>query len=976
MIFTRLLPGLFLALTLLARTVPQTCGTRPGTREQAKLMHEQNWRSLGKPAGQRLASASVRPAVQPDQGQIAILDDADGVVARQNLFNLENRQIRFTAGGTSASSYQFVTATTTFDEQARQAPPITIGDDDSRPFTLPFDFPFYGKTYRQVFVNSDGNITFNEADNASSDRSLGRVTSGPPRIAALFRDLDPSRSGTLRIFSEPDRWVASWTDVPEFRDFGLGPRNTFQIRIFPDGRIELIFGSVASFDGVTGISPGQLQGTSRLVDFTVASTDTFTGTVATRFTLDEAIDIVAAAQKFYLNHDDAYDFLFFFNALNLEAASGAVAFMVPARSATEGINDFPTSEGTLYGSARRLQGVINMGPISQYPRDPNGILAQRGLAGDTPLTVLAHEAGHLWLAFVSVTDELGRPPMLNQNNFVHWAFTFNSEASLMEGNRIQDDGANANPRFRTVGTVEGYAPLDQYLMGLRAPADVPPSFYVANSGVSTASLPRPGFSFNGQRHDVSVDDIIRDFGPRRPDHTVSQRQFRFAFVLIGNPTPDQVAQVEGYRAQFEAFFARATNDRARAETRLLANLYLTAEPFSGILAGASGQGRVTIERARSEPLTVTLASQSQRVEIPASVTIPAGQTSAAFNLRGLTPGVDLVTATATDAFVRSEARIQVVEAVSNLQFAARSGQLQFYSSTAAPLPLPVRIAIVSTSGVPFAGQPVAAQISGGGTITPASDLVTNDRGEIEIRWTPGPGDRNQIVFSAPGIQPLTVRAFGPPAVPSPDAVVNGASFQPGLVGGSLASLFGTNLAPAPQFASGSLPTQLGVTSITINGFRVPLVFVSENQINFLMPTGFSGDTVQVSVVTPSGTSAPVAVPLRTTQPAIFFDAASNIAAALVSGTGQSTITRPIARGEFLEIFATGLGTFSAGQLVNPVRVFLGDQECPVSFAGLAPGFSGLYQVNVQIPSTGPSGELPLRIQQGSQTSNQPLIRVR
>ena len=51
----------------------------------------------------------------------------------------------------------------------------------------------------------------------------------------------------------------------------------------------------------------------------------------------------------------------------------------------------------------------------------------------------------------------------------HWDFKFNSDASLMEGNRIQDNGAGASPRFLTTGAVEGYSALDQYLMGLRAP---------------------------------------------------------------------------------------------------------------------------------------------------------------------------------------------------------------------------------------------------------------------------------------------------------------------------------------------------------------------------------------------------------------------------------------------------------------------------------------------------------------------------
>ena len=42
-------------------------------------------------------------------------------------------------------------------------------------------------------MNSDGNLTFGAAEFASSERSLGRLTAGPPRIAPLFDDLDPSK---------------------------------------------------------------------------------------------------------------------------------------------------------------------------------------------------------------------------------------------------------------------------------------------------------------------------------------------------------------------------------------------------------------------------------------------------------------------------------------------------------------------------------------------------------------------------------------------------------------------------------------------------------------------------------------------------------------------------------------------------------------------------------------------------------------
>jgi hypothetical protein len=57
--------------------------------------------------------------------------------------------------------------------------------------------------------------------------------------------------------------------------------------------------------------------------------------------------------------------------------------------------------------------------------------------------------------------------------------------------------------------VEGYSPLDQYLMGFRAPNDVPPTFLVTNPSVLAGSrTPQVGVNFNGERRDVTVEEII------------------------------------------------------------------------------------------------------------------------------------------------------------------------------------------------------------------------------------------------------------------------------------------------------------------------------------------------------------------------------------------------------------------------------------------------------------------------------------
>ena len=83
---------------------------------------------------------------------------------------------------------------------------------------------------------------------------------------------------------------------------------------------------------------------------------------------------------------------------------------------------------------------------------------------------------------------------------------------------------------------------------------------------------------------------------------------------------------------------------------------------------------------------------------------------------------------------------------------------------------------------------------------------------------------------------------------------------------------------------------------------------------------------------------------------------------------------PLSRGQYFTIYATGLGVVLkqgpysvTGQ---PVTVVLNGTELPVLFAGLTPGYTGLYQVNVVIPAATPPGlSLTLSLKEGGQLSN-------
>src|SRR5260370_1141174 len=605
---------------LLGRLEPDVCGTHAEKTQEELFLHRQAVRHRA--SGRTQTPVAV---ARMDAGQIALIDDSNGVIGRSNPFDLNQKTLRFVPLKPEGASYRFELADVTYDAAAAASgAKVNLGDDDSRPFTLPFPFPFFGQTYQQIFVNSDGNATFTGGDAGSTDRSFGRFTGGLPRIAPLFTDLDPSavQQGGF-VTSEPGRFVVTWVNVPLYSQSGSGRPETFQMRLFPDGGIEFTWSDVFVSSAVVGIAPGSLQGVSTVLSFTSGSTQDFSAAVGERFSAGDSIDILTAAQQFYASHEDAYDYLVIFNAEGVEAAPGAVAYEVTVRNQRSGYGDSTLDTGRDFGSPRRLQAVLNMGPLNQYPLDPNAVVPARFLSRDTPMTVLGHEAGHLFLAYASVKDpnDPKAKPMLGRQ-LAHWSFLFNSEASFLEGNRSRDDASNASPRFTTVPTVEGYAPLDQYLIGFRAPEEVPPTFLVTDSpNVSSGSRsPQIGVAFDGNRRDIAIQEVIDAVGRRTPDSTVSQRRFRFAFLFIvlarQAPPAEQIAKLDTYRGLFEGFYQHAASDRAAAEATLKGALHLSTFPAAGLLYGGLAGVSIALDKPTAFPLICLLQPQTGRGGVP------------------------------------------------------------------------------------------------------------------------------------------------------------------------------------------------------------------------------------------------------------------------------------------------------------------------------------------------------------------------
>jgi hypothetical protein len=499
-----------------------------------------------------------------DAGEIAVIQDAGDLILLPNAFDLAGTSLRLTPTG---GGFSVARASAGF--RATLGSRITLEDDDSEVFTLAFPFTFYGRAESQVFVNSDGNLTFEEPDTASTERNISRVITGSPRIAPFFADLDPS-TGTGRVFvqSGADAFTVTWCSV---RGFDSTQTTTVQLSVLPDGGVEMHYGpSIGLRDAIVAVSPGRSSGFTP-VDLSAGGATTAAVTVGERFGSQRELDLVGVAKRFYADHGDLYDQLLIWTDTSL-VSGNTFAFETTVKNEIRGIGMDVYDDAAAFGSAGRLRSVVMMDALSKYPSNPR----QKFLGVNDTVSLMGQEVGHRWLAFLKFRDaSRNTSDALLGRDRAHWSFFMDSDGSVMEGNDIEDLGGGS---FRTTdAAVSRYSRLDQYAMGLVGESDVPSFFYVespVNVQPSRAfdDGPEPGVTFDGTRRTVLISDVIAAMGARSPSFRDSPRIHRQAllYVISAGRAVDsgEVATIDGFRRAWETFFSGATERRMRAETRL------------------------------------------------------------------------------------------------------------------------------------------------------------------------------------------------------------------------------------------------------------------------------------------------------------------------------------------------------------------------------------------------------------------------
>jgi len=278
-----------------------------------------------------------------------------------------------------------------------------------------------------------------------------------------------------------------------------------------------------------------------------------------------------------------------------------------------------------------------------------------------------------------------------------------------------------------------------------------------------------------------------------------------------------------------------------------------------------------------------------------------------------------------------------------------------------------------------AGRPAASQ-----TLGIASDgLAFSDlllAGAIALNVTSGSTNiDSSIVLPAGGTEPYTVKA-GPliaRAFPAAASI-----FPLSLAPRMFIAVYGTILADKTAQATGAtFPTQLADAQVLVNGSAIQLYYVSPAQIDAVLPDSVSGLT-QLTVQNSAGKNT-VNIYVAAAAPAIFTqDASGTGPASALKASDQSLVTadNPLNAGDAVELYATGLGLTTPSNgldvAVQQPTVTVGGVACPVTFAGAAPGYIGLDQINCTIPAgLASSASAPVVITSGSLTSNTATLAV-
>ena len=514
-----------------------------------------------------------------DISDVAVVEDDGGLVIPPNQFDLKGSAILFTPEG---GGYRVSVTNEGFDKdfgariedyRGADGEPTANADNAYREIYLSgAEFPFFGVRYDAAYVGTNGYITFTQGDTAAriSPTALARDL---PRIAPLWADLEVNDSGDIYYNRVEGRHLFTWNRAGQPLYSGV---SIFQAALYDDGRIAFVYKKVKAHASLVGISPGRLDGEPQPIDFSAPPDGTLAGAFFETFAKEQRLDLPALLRTFYQSHPDRFDAVYVWADFDYDNGLG-IARSFNIRNNISGIGLKIVDRGAVYGSPDRLATIITMGNEADWPASPDAHVV--GL--NSAVSIVCHELGHRWLAYVRfVGQDTVSNDLLGRDNS-HWSFLVDTRtndkgdfSSLMEGNAWRDTGGNT---FTTIeAAVNYFSALDQYLMGLRPAEDVGDISYLDAGEALKAFLreksPATGFSLTAARKTISLDRIVEREGPRVPDASRSQKEFRVGHILLTRrgfvASNEAINKVATYRNSLVDYFSVATGRRGSLNASL------------------------------------------------------------------------------------------------------------------------------------------------------------------------------------------------------------------------------------------------------------------------------------------------------------------------------------------------------------------------------------------------------------------------
>jgi uncharacterized protein (TIGR03437 family) len=316
----------------------------------------------------------------------------------------------------------------------------------------------------------------------------------------------------------------------------------------------------------------------------------------------------------------------------------------------------------------------------------------------------------------------------------------------------------------------------------------------------------------------------------------------------------------------------------------------------------------------------------------------------------------------------------------------------------AGFPQGVQAQVVDDCGVALLAGTVFVQFSNGDAVLKLQSL---NNGRWDGTWQPGGQQVSQVTLTVTaqdaqgdlkGTSQLTgsVGALQPSPQVLAGGVVSAASYAATpLAPGGIIAIYGQTLSDGAAAAvTLPLPTTLDGTTVLMGDQVLPLFFVSDGQLNALVPYEVNLNTNQELLVERDTTYAtPVRVNVAAAQPGVFQTLDGQAIITDMQGNLISA-ANPAHAGDVIVIYCTGLGAVNpavadgsgstgAASTVNPATVMIGGQTASVGYAGLTPGYAGLYQINVTVPAgVAPGDQVEVTVTLAGQASAAVNLSVR